>query len=83
MRLTRRPAGSPTVQCLRSAIVVNGAFRIKSQSKSKQSESPGIALWSRCPRLRTGAQRALGSSIRRRSCGPCRSLARARQQLQD
>ncbi len=30
-------AGIPTTQCLRSALVVNGAFKIKSQSKSKST----------------------------------------------
>ncbi|PYC29699.1 hypothetical protein DMX08_28960 [Pseudomonas protegens] len=35
-RLTRRPAGLPTAQCLRSAIVVNGALRIKSQGKAER-----------------------------------------------
>jgi hypothetical protein len=36
-RLTRRPAGLPTAQYLRSAIVVNGAFeiKIKNQRQSK------------------------------------------------
>ena len=33
-------AGMPTAQCLRSAIVVNGAWQIKSKSQSKsQSQS--------------------------------------------
>jgi len=32
-------AGMPTAQCLRSALVVNGAPKIKSQSKAKQSKS--------------------------------------------
>ena len=32
-------AGMPTAQCLRSALVVDGAFKIKSQSKAKQSKS--------------------------------------------
>ncbi|PYB98713.1 hypothetical protein DMX09_25070 [Pseudomonas protegens] len=38
-RLTRRPAGLPTDQCLRSAIVVNGALRIKSQSRANLSRA--------------------------------------------
>ncbi|MGN8276250.1 hypothetical protein [Pseudomonas sp. SMN5] len=32
-------AGMPTTQCLRSALVVNGAPKIKSQSKAKQSKA--------------------------------------------
>ncbi|TWR99029.1 hypothetical protein FJD36_03415 [Pseudomonas chlororaphis subsp. chlororaphis] len=36
MRLTRRPAGLPTAQCLRSAIVVNGAFRSKAKAKARR-----------------------------------------------
>ncbi|WP_445572193.1 hypothetical protein [Pseudomonas sp. E102] len=32
-------AGIPTTQCLRSAIVVNGAWQIKSKSKSKAKQS--------------------------------------------
>ncbi|CDF92741.1 hypothetical protein BN844_3021 [Pseudomonas sp. SHC52] len=31
-------AGIPTTQCLRSALVVNGAPKIKSKSKSKSEE---------------------------------------------
>ncbi|MGN8346255.1 hypothetical protein ACLEJQ_21885 [Pseudomonas sp. SMV71] len=32
-------AGMPTTQCLRSALVVNGALKIKSESKAKQSKA--------------------------------------------
>ncbi|QFG29068.1 hypothetical protein F6476_07550 [Pseudomonas umsongensis] len=32
-RLNRRPAGFPTAQCLRSAIVVNGALAINSKAR--------------------------------------------------
>ncbi|MCJ8205189.1 hypothetical protein [Pseudomonas sp. RGM2987] len=45
-------AGMPTTQCLRSALVVNGALKIKSQSKSEAvwqtvyfSELTQIQLW--------------------------------------
>ncbi|PYC31324.1 hypothetical protein DMX08_25530 [Pseudomonas protegens] len=48
-RLTRRPAGLPTAQCLRSAIVVNGAFRSRSRSRSRARRRPGGRPCFICP----------------------------------
>ncbi|WP_235436979.1 hypothetical protein, partial [Pseudomonas fluorescens] len=41
-RLTRRPAGLPTAQCLRSAIVSKGAGRSKARSTAKAKSDGGL-----------------------------------------
>ncbi len=50
-RLNRRPAGFPTAQCLRSAIVVNGALRSKTKAR-RPSSRPDLG-W--CPHSPVGA----------------------------
>ncbi|PYY97572.1 hypothetical protein DNK60_25025 [Pseudomonas sp. TKO14] len=41
-RITRRPAGLPTAQCLRSAIVVNGASRSRSKARARSTSDGGL-----------------------------------------
>ncbi|MCG6575385.1 hypothetical protein EGM97_11790 [Pseudomonas sp. AF32] len=57
-------AGMPTTQCLRSALVVNGAPKIKSQSQSEAALEPTcfpvvttIQLWERACSRRGRASR--------------------------